>query len=299
LRSSPISLYVRENLPHWLALATENVGTDHSADAMRTLGMLARAGALFFDEIVRQTGLPPSRVERALAELAAQGIVTADSFEGLRALLLPDDRRASLGPVRRPRRRRTVTSVEFAGRWSLLRAPAAGGVPDASGNGGDRLRDGAVEAFARAFLRRYGVVFRRVLERETIGISWFELVRVYRRLEARGEIRGGHFVGGASGEQFALPDAIGMLRRIRRSEASGELVTISAADPLNLAGILTPGPRIPAVAPHRLLLRDGVPVAALKAGEIVMLAPGGTEGGIDRALRVGRLSPRLRPYYAR
>src|SRR4029079_119973 len=108
-------------------------------------------------------------------------------------------------------------------------------------------REEAIEAFARALLRRYGVVFRRLLERESLRVSWFDLGRVYRRLEARGEIRGGYFVSGVSGEQFALTEAIGLLRSLRKAEPSGRLVALSAADPLNLVSILTPGPRIPAI----------------------------------------------------
>jgi ATP-dependent Lhr-like helicase len=115
---------------------------------------------------------------------------------------------------------------------------------------------------AAVLLKRYGVVFRRLLERESMKVSWFELGRVYRRLEARGEIRGGRFVGGVGGEQFALPEAIGLLRSIRKSGEKGELLAISGADPLNLTGILTPGRRVASIASHRVLLRDGVPVAA-------------------------------------
>src|SRR5205823_7419700 len=122
-------------------------------------------------------------------------------------------------------------------------------------------REEAVETFARVLLRRYGVVFRRLLEREPLKVSWFELGRVYRRLEARGEIRGGYFVEGVSGEQFALPEAVGLLRSVRKKKPDGELVALSAADPLNLIGILTPGPRITAIASNRILLRDGFPVA--------------------------------------
>src|SRR5206468_4563642 len=114
-------------------------------------------------------------------------------------------------------------------------------------------RDVAVEAFARVLLRRYGVMFRRLLERESLDASWFELGRVYRRLEARGEIRGGHFVGGVSGEQFARPEAIGLLRSLRNTAPTGELIPLSGADPLNLVGVLTPGPRIPAIGANRIL----------------------------------------------
>ena len=257
---------------------------------MRTLEALTKNGALFFGELVKQTGLLPTRVEQALAELTSQGCVTADSFEGLRALLAPEDKRARFSPGERRRHHAAVTSVEFAGRWSLLRTQAVA----------DHGRDQAVEVFARALLRRYGVVFRRMLERESLNASWFELTRVFRRLEARGEIRGGYFIGGVSGEQFALPEAIGMLRSIRKTAERGELITISAADPLNFAGILTPGSRIPAIAAHRILLRGGVPVAALKAGQVIALERevGEPRGVVERALRVGNMQPALRPYYA-
>jgi ATP-dependent Lhr-like helicase len=133
-----------------------------------------------------------------------------------------------------------------------------------------------------------------------LHFSWFELVRVVRRLEARGEVRGGYFVGGLSGEQFARPEAIGLLRSIRKAKPKGELIAISAADPLNLVGVLTPGPRIAAITAHRILLRDGVPIAALKAGEVIALN-GQTkepERSIETALRVGVMSAKLRPYYA-
>jgi ATP-dependent Lhr-like helicase len=161
-------------------------------------------------------------------------------------------------------------------------------------------RENAIETFARLLLRRYGIVFRRLIERESLKVPWFELSRLYRRLEARGEIRGGYFVGGVSGEQFALPEAIGLLRSIRKKPSSGELIAISGADPLNLAGILTPGPRITAITANRLLLRDGVPVAALEAGNIVTLEnpTDPVSGEIERALKIGKMSGPLRRYYA-
>src|SRR5438046_10622521 len=134
-----------------------------------------------------------------------------------------------------------------------------------SGNAAESsARNSALEKFAQVLLRRYGVVFRRLLERESFAITWYELGRVYRRWEARGEIRGGYFVGGASGEQFALSEAIGLLRSIRKTPPKDALVTLSAADPLKLQGILTPGPRIAAVTTNRILFRDGFPVAALE-----------------------------------
>jgi len=153
--------------------------------------------------------------------------------------------------------------------------------------------------FARVLLRRYGVMFRRLLEREALHVSWFELARVYRRLEARGDIRGGHFVGGVSGEQFALPEAIGLLRSLRKTAATGELITLSAVDPLNLVGILTAGPRVTAIAANRILLREGVPIAALEAGQSRKLQEHTDvpDRLIEHALKVGKLPVLLRPYY--
>ncbi|HWD91775.1 MAG TPA: DEAD/DEAH box helicase [Verrucomicrobiae bacterium] len=297
LRSSPIALFARGNLPRWLELAAPPALTEFSADTDVVLKILAAGGALFFGEIVQRSGLLQSRVEQALGELAAQGWVTADSFEGLRALLLPQEKRAPFGDTERKRRHRIVTSIEHAGRWSLVRkfsAPDTGSAePPVNG------RDEAQEVFARVLLRRYGVMFRRLLDRESLKISWFELGRVYRRLEARGEIRGGHFVSGVSGEQFALPEAIGLLRSLRRAKPTGELIMLSAADPLNLVGVLTPGPRITAIGANRLLLRDGVPIAALEGGKIVSLNGDSdtSEQEIEQSLKVGKMSPALRRYY--
>ena len=142
------------------------------------------------------------------------------------------------------------------------------------------------------------MVFRRLLDRESFPITWYELGRVYRRWEARGEIRGGYFVAGISGEQFALPEAIGLLRSIRKAPSNGELITLSAADPLNLQGILTRGSRIAALTANRILFRDGFPIAALEAGEIRRLANAPVSDlQIETALRVGKLRPSLRPYY--
>jgi ATP-dependent Lhr-like helicase len=268
--------------------------------------------------------LLPSRLERALAELTAQGWVTADSFEGLRALLLPEEKRAPFTSVERRRHHKAVTSLEFAGRWSLLRpltnagnaeiADNVGGgknprapfgraladpVVGADGVLGVPKREDAIEAFARVLLRRYGVVFRRVLEQESLRANWFELIRVYRRLEAQGEIRGGHFVAGVSGEQYALPEAVGLLRAIRKTAPKGDLIPISAADPLNLTGVLTPGTRVAAVSAHRVLLRDGVPTVALKAGQLIPLTQGVdvVDQATERALKIGGMPAALRPYY--
>jgi len=247
--------------------------------------------------LVRGSGLLPSQIEEALSQLAALGVVTSDSFDGLRALLVPSDKRPTFGRNIGKRRRKTnLATIEFAGRWSLLRThnPSQ---PSGNGTKGSE-RDAAGAKFARVLLRRYGIVFRRLLGRESFPITWYELGRIYRRWEARGEIRGGYFVGGISGEQFALPEAIGLLRSIRKAPPKCELITLSAADPLNLQGILTPGPRIAALTVNRILFRDGSPIAALEAGEIRKLADAPVSNlQIETALSVGKLRPSLRPYY--
>jgi ATP-dependent Lhr-like helicase len=280
---------------------------EFAPDTRRVFNALLEFGAQFFNEIIKRTTLLPSRVEQALGDLAAQGWATSDSFEGLRALLLPPERRTPHADPERKRHHRTITGVELAGRWSLLRAPkpdlpndGAGAAQPIPASLNAKPSEESVEMLAHALLRRYGVVFRRLLERESFGISWYDLGRVYRRLEARGQIRGGYFVSGVSGEQFALPEAIGSLRAARKAAPKGELIAISGADPLNLVGILIPGPRVSAITANRILLRDGVPIAALESGQMLPLDSGseGLDVSIQRALQIGTLPSGLRAYYA-
>ena len=297
LRTSPVALYQRENLRHWLMLTQANSQMELSGASRTLFDTLADGGALFFSELVPRSGLLPSQVEEALSQLAALGLVTSDSFDGLRALLVPSNKRPTFGRNAGKRRRKAnLASIEFAGRWSLLRTDAAS---SPSGNGAESsVRDAAIEQFARVLLHRYGVVFRRLLERESFPATWYQLGRIYRRWEARGEIRGGYFVGGTSGEQFALPEAIGLLRSIRKASPNGELITLSGADPLNLQGILTPGPRIAALTANRVLFLDGLPIAALEAGQIRKIADTPVSDlQVETALKVGKLRPSLRPYY--
>jgi ATP-dependent helicase Lhr and Lhr-like helicase len=266
LRSSPIALLVREHSALWRAPAGSGV-EDLASDARAVLAALRARGASFFHELAAGTGLLRAQVERALGELAGAGLVTADSFSGLRALLAPSEKHK-----RRSRRRGAATGVDTAGRWALL-----GG--DESAQGDERI-----ERIARVLLGRYGVVFRSLLARESRLPTWRELAAVYRRLEARGEIRGGRFVSGFGGEQFALPDAVGRLRAVRRLEKTSEMVALSAADPLNLVGIVTPEGRVPALAGNRVLFRDGVPIAALEGGEPRRLAQTDLEDEVLRTL---------------
>ena len=225
---------------------------------------MRQQGASFFDELVEGSGMLRSQVEDALAELVALGLVTSDSFGGLRALLVPSERRRPGAGVRR-RRRSIAFGMEDAGRWALT-PQARPARPD------PQVTPEAVEHVARRLLLRYGVVFWRLLEREADWLPpWRDLLRVYRRLEARGEIRGGRFVAGFSGEQYALPDAVGALREVRRKQASDAWVSVSGADPLNLVGILTPGPRLAALTGNRVLYRDGLPIALLAGGQVQFL----------------------------
>jgi ATP-dependent Lhr-like helicase len=203
----------------------------------------------------------PAEVEDALAELVAVGLVNSDSFAGLRVLLMPSGRRGrSTSYVGRHKRRLALFGMADAGRWALVRRSSAAGA---------ERKDEAVEHVVRTLLRRWGVIFWKLLTREAEWLPlWRDLLSCCRRLEARGEIRGGRFVAGFSGEQFATPEAVGLLRDTRRKPLSEQYLAVSAADPLNLLGILTPGSRLPSLAGNRLLLRDGLPVATLVSGEV-------------------------------
>jgi ATP-dependent Lhr-like helicase len=300
VRSTPLVLLERKNLVHWRRLAAGDglPGEElTSGTARRVRDVLRGQGALFFDDLLEVTGLLPTQVEAALAELVALGQVSADGFAGLRALLAPASR--AHGSGFRARRRRPA-SVREAGRWTAVRpgagpeSPPSSTMPKASGAAID---DVAVAHIAQVLLTRYGVVFRSLLERESSRLPpWRELAYIYRRMEARGELRGGRFVAGVSGEQYALPEAVAALQSVRRTEAKGELVAISAADPLNLTGLILPGERIPALSGNRVLFRDGVPVAVRVAGQDRFLeaVPRATQWRLQAALLGQEPHPPLR-----
>ncbi|HSY58974.1 MAG TPA: DEAD/DEAH box helicase [Terriglobales bacterium] len=243
---APITFFVRED-SDWMIPRRSEDGADAakglSPGAAEVLQFLKQRGASFFPDIVRGTGKLKSEVESALWELVAGGIITADGFDNLRALIDPK-RRSGHGSGRTSRPRHS------AGRWSLL-------YPIESDD-----RTAALEATCRMLLNRYGVVFREVLTREAILPRWREVLMALRRLEDRGEIRGGRFVSGFLGEQFALPVAVESLRATRDQQNAGETITLSAADPLNLVGIIVPGDRIPAVSGHYVAFQNGVAVDA-------------------------------------
>src|SRR6266704_1434787 len=289
IRTTPIALFRRERGAVWRSLTVQpdpaSLPLSHSARAV--LEALDQRGASFFGDLVNATGLLRTEAEKGPGELVAWGLVSSDSFAGLRALLVPSDRRRPIGGFRR-RGRIAPFGVETAGRWSRVRP--ASPLPE----------DQIAVAIAWQLLRRYGVVFRRLVARETLLAPWRDVLRVYRRLEARGEIRGGRFVGGFSGEQYALAEAVGLLRAVRREEAKGELVTVSGADPLNLVGIITPGDFVTGLATNRVLYRDGIPVA-VRQGEgkgerfLVEVTPD-EEPTLKAALVRGRVAPLVRTY---
>jgi ATP-dependent Lhr-like helicase len=297
VKGTPIMFVQRSNLETWKQLSNAVPVADSMPHASaRVLELLSTRGALFFQEIVEKSGLLKSQVEDAISDLVARGLVTADSFAGLRALLVP----AKYKVTSAHRSRRAPFTMDQAGRWSLLHLLSE--TPEIlPGDHSERFRESSVEMVARILLRRYGVVFRKLIENETIAPPWRELVHVYRKLEARGEIRGGRFVEGVWGEQFALPEAVTKLRAVRKEEKNGNLVSISAADPLNLHGIISPGKRVAGLSNNRLLYRDGVVVALFETGKAEFLTPfnESEQWQMKNILIQRAISPKLRAYLGR
>jgi ATP-dependent Lhr-like helicase len=252
VKSTPISLVSRSNEYLWRAAAQTNGHVQElSPTAQKVQEYLKTNGASFFDDIVARTHLLKTEVEEAIAQLVVQGLVISDSYAGMRGLLTPEKyRKESLG-------------IAHAGRWSLLARPVVDGQPE--------LEYTILEQIVFAYLKRWGVVFRSLMEKESFSPPWRILVRVLRRLELRGQVRGGRFVSQVSGEQFALPETVEQLRRLSRKQVDGELIPITAVDPLNLLGIILPGRRVANLAGNRILFRDGLPVAILEKGEVEFL----------------------------
>ena len=253
--ATPITLAVREDLP-WLLQAARGDRTPQEPGPGRTedvLEALRTHGALFAADLVTITRRLPHEIEEALWDAVARGLVTADGFEAVRSLL---NRRAVARAPHRPRLRRagTRSAARSAGRWSLI--PATQATDDA---------DQLAEAVAEQLLARWGVIFRDLLVRETFTVPWREVLWALRRMEARGTIRGGRFVNGFSGEQYALPDAVDVLRSVRKQQRDGETVRLSGADPLNLVGVIVPGSRVPAVSTNSVTYVNGVPEDAERA----------------------------------
>jgi len=277
VRGTPIVLLPRAQVRAWSALIDPARQPELSARAQSVHDALAEHGAMFFDELLHELRILRIELENALGELVAAGLVNSDSFAGLRALLKPAAKRNAYAGSRRARSTALVGGMDDAGRWALVNRR---GSMAASAQSGDVAKDTQrsaqtprqlppeiLEHVAMTLLRRYGVVFWRLLAREADWLPpWRDLLRVYQRLEARGVIRGGRFVNGLAGEQFALPEAIPLLREVRRHANDSAFVCVAGTDPLNLAGTLLVGERVPAVAGNRVLYRDGIVVATLAAG---------------------------------
>ena len=266
VRATPIVLLQRRNMALWSGLSkTRHDGAPVlSSRTQAVADYLREHGASFFDEMSTGAHLLHVELEDALAELVATGLINSDSYAGLRALLVPQSKRPA--PNRRRGRRTALLGIADAGRWALLRRPSAAtdGKPNPE----------TIEHIARTLLKRYGVMCWRLLAREAAWLPpWRELLRVYQRLEARGEIRGGRFIAGLTGEQFALPEAVGLLRSVRQRGPDGTLVAVCGADPLNQAGQLLAGIKVPNLTSARVAYRDGIPVATWISGTFTALEP--------------------------
>ena len=302
LRSTPILLLPRRTAAFWTRLAPAPIDDSGlGSRAQRVAAALAANGASFFDEIAERTRMLPAEIEDALSELVVRGRAHCDSYAGLRALMVPPSKRSSA--LSRRRHRAPLFGIEDAGRWTLIRQPAAVASEDAieatesKTPKANATSPDAIEQVARVLLRRYGVVCWRMLEREAHWLpSWRNLVRSLRRLEARGEIRGCRFIAGLSGEQFALPEAIALMRSVRRQPAEQgdkSYICLSASDPANLLGTVLPGPKVPRVAGARVLYRNGVPVATSVSGQTEWLVEPDAK---DRPAALHALAPEAMPY---
>ena len=242
-RTATLTFVRRSELGSLLGAARCDATVDWPKDLVESsravAEVLARRGACFFTELVSGSGLSIETVEDALWDLLGRGLVTADAVDNLRVLLSP-----------KRRRQQRALKRGGPGRWSLLRSEEP------------ISEEERLACTGRLLLARWGIVFRDLVVREPLAPTWRELVRHYRRLEARGEVRGGRFLAGVGGEQFAIPDAVEVARTIRRSRPNGQRIEVAGVDPLNLTGIVTPGPRVPAVLGQKVVYVDGVPSSA-------------------------------------
>jgi ATP-dependent Lhr-like helicase len=275
-RATPVSICLRPDFGVILTAVrgSEAPTSPKTGAAAEIFETLHQHGALFFDEIVNATRRLRSDVERGLRELIAWGLVASDGFQGLRQLSgrTPHSARGRTRETSAYSAQGFFTGTGPAGRWALVHTPQAPSGPD---------NDEHAEAVARILLQRYGVLFRDLYPRESIAVPWRDVLRALRRLEARGLVRGGRFVSGLSGEQYALPEAVDSLRWVRRQERTGERVWVAATDPANLAGVVVPGERVAAQSGRGVLFVDGLPQA------------GATEPRPEKAPVPSKLTPRM------
>lgn len=285
IRTTPITFVRRENLKYYQELAHPEYENHLSGNALIIKKILVDYGAQFFYQLQEQSRLLHSQVEDALTALIAFGLVSSDSYTGLRSLLIPDKYFSA-----RRKHNNTRFSLQQAGRWWLIKPEHADDFPEKPEDHLDRL--------SMMLLNRYGIVFRKLAEKEKLLTYWYDLLKIFRRMEARGEIRGGRFVDGFGGEQFALPDAITSLRNINQPDPDDSLIAISASDPLNLTGFITPGKRIASIYSNRILYQQGKPVAVKEGKEITFLAETSEalQWELKKLLIHRDVQPELRPY---
>jgi ATP-dependent Lhr-like helicase len=279
VKSTPISLVNRSNEHIWRAAARGTPGIQAlSPAALRVREFLKANGASFFEDITRKTQLIKSEVERGIAELVIQGLLISDSYSGMRALLTPK------------KHQKAFLSIEHAGRWTLIAHPDL--------DEEQKLEYSILEQMAFVYLRRWGVLFRSLMDKESLAPPWRILIRVLRRLELRGQVRGGRFVSQVSGEQYALPETVERLRKMSKQPNDDELISITASDPLNLLGIILPGKHVANLASNRIVFSNGLPLAVWENKDVSFLKTFGPkdEWDIHKALLRQSTPPKLRYY---
>ncbi len=271
VKSTPITLASRHNLDIWQALANAqkpaDYGTEFSGQSLRIEQDLKAHGASFFDEIQTRTGMLKAQMEEGLAELVNGGRVTSDSFTGLRALLTPDKKKPS---QHRRRHRTAMFGVQDAGRWSLLNTFVEQN-PQSLSRHWEVLDNEQLERLISVYLQRWGVIFRSLIDKEAFAPPWRVLVAKLRKLELQGVVRGGRFVSGVGGEQFAYSETVNELRKLRQnkdSKSDKTYVCLSATDPLNLLNLILPNRKLSRLASNRVLYQGGIPIAVLESGEV-------------------------------
>jgi ATP-dependent Lhr-like helicase len=301
VKSTPISLVARSNLDIWQALAKAQLGEGEvaapGASAARIASDLEQHGASFFDQVQSRTGLLKTQLEEGLAELVSLGRVCSDSFTGLRALLTPNHKKPT---THKRRGRKAMFGVEDAGRWSLLDTfeQETGQQKPSRWNA---LDEEQLERLALLYLQRWGVVFRALIDRETLSPPWRILLVTLRKMELRGNVRGGRFVAGVGGEQFAFQETVNSLRKFKRSREAAAMAPfycLSATDPANLINLTMPTRKLPRLASNRVLYRGGVPIAVMESGETHFLreVSADQQWQFQQMLTKRVFPPRLRSY---
>ena len=302
VKSTPITLALRQNLDIWQSLArsqmNEETVLEYSGIGSRIEGDLLQHGASFFDQIQGRTGLLKTQLEEGLAELVSFGRISSDSFTGLRALLTPSHKKPS---SHRRRGRKAMFGVEDAGRWSLLDTFLPALKPLNDPRHWEVLDEEQLERLVSIYLQRWGVLFRSLLERESFAPPWRVLLATLRKMELRGILRGGRFVAGVGGEQFAFPETVDELRKFKKQKVPKEipaLYCIAASDPLNLLNLILPNHKLARLLNNRVLYQGGVPIAVLDSGDVHFLreVDEKQQWNMQQILLKRNFSTRLRSY---